>query len=87
MATFGSSLITNGMARMTARYTGISPAILDDLGPGLHLAIHDSDPVIALGSGDIVGAFGGDVLRLGGSGGMMFVPVVLSILFESVSVL
>ena len=37
--------------------------MLDDLGPGLHLAVHDADPVIALGSGDLLGAFGSNSLR------------------------
>jgi hypothetical protein len=72
--------ITEGLATMVSRYTIISPAIVDDLGPGLHLAIHDSDPVIALGSGDIIGAFGGDITRLGRGGDMMFVPLALSLL-------
>ncbi|MCP4344392.1 MAG: hypothetical protein GY795_02575 [Desulfobacterales bacterium] len=60
-------------------YTSISSSILDDLGPSLHLAVHDSDPVFALGSGDIFGAFNanltGDIF--------MFAPVILSMLTRS----
>ena len=36
------------------RWVGVSPAILDDLGPSLHLAIFDADPVINFGSGDLL---------------------------------
>ena len=59
-------------------YAGISPAIFDHLGPGLHLAIQDADPIIALGNADILGglagrAFTGDLM----GGGL---PLVLSML-------
>jgi hypothetical protein len=54
------------------RFGGASPALLDDLGPALHLAVFDADPVIALGSGDAMGAFGGNTLR--GGGDMLFWP-------------
>lgn len=67
------------------RFGGASPAMLDDLGPGFHLAIFDADPVIALGSGDVMGAFGGNVLRAGGDD-MMMVPVILSLLTRPSSI-
>ncbi len=72
--------ITKNVSEMTSRFTRISPAIFDDLGPGLHLAINDSEPVIALGSGDIVGAFGGNLMRMGRASEMMMIPLALSIL-------
>ncbi len=58
-------------------YTGIATSILDDLGPGLHLAIQDADPVIALGSGDILGAFNADIAS---SRLSLLLPMALSIL-------
>lgn len=62
------------------RYTYLNPALLDDLGPGMHLAIHDGDPVIALGSGDILGAFSADTIGNLGRGSTMFIPMAMSIL-------
>ena len=62
------------------RYTHMSSTFLDDLGPGLHLAIHDADPVIALGSGDILGAFGADSVTGFRGGGALMIPVALSLL-------
>jgi len=59
-----------------ARYTGIPPSVFDELGPSLHVALDDADPVISLGSGDLLGAFGGGMW--GGGGGMFWMPVVLS---------
>jgi hypothetical protein len=61
------------------RWIGISPTIVDDLGPSVHVAIFDADPVINLGSGDILGAFGGSGLRAGGAQ-MFMLPVMLSVL-------
>ncbi|MCP4104989.1 MAG: hypothetical protein GY749_05565 [Desulfobacteraceae bacterium] len=60
------------------QHTAVSPSILDDMGPGLHLAVHDADPVIALGSGDILGVFSGRPVFTGDE--LLFAPVILSIL-------
>ncbi len=77
--------IVRDFSGMFRRFGGASPAMLDDLGPGFHLAIFDADPVIALGSGDVMGAFGGNVLR-GSANEMMMVPVVLSLLTRPSSI-
>jgi len=67
--------------KMLSRYIPIHPAIFEDFGPGLHLAVHDADPVIALGSGDLLGIFGSDLdSRAMGMGTMFSLPVILSIL-------
>ena len=68
------------------RYGGASPALLDDLGPSAHLAVFDADPVIALGSGDVMGAFGGNTLRAGGNE-MLMLPVALSLLTRPCTIL
>ena len=60
--------------------------MLDDLGPSVHLAVHDADPVIALGSGDLLGAFGSNSLRSQGAS-MMIIPVVASVLTRPCTVL
>ncbi len=62
------------------KYTSVSSSILDDLGPSLHVAVHDADPVIPLGSGDILGAFNADLM---GGGRFTFAPVFLSVLTRS----
>jgi hypothetical protein len=67
------------------RFGGASPALLDDLGPALHLAVFDADPVIALGSGDAMGAFGGNTLR--GGGDMLFLAPALSLLTRPCTIL
>ncbi len=58
----------------------ISSLLLDDLGPRVHLAIHDSDPIIAAGSGDIFGAFSSSLVSGGRGGMMMYIPMALSVL-------
>ncbi len=63
---------------MIGRHSTIDPALVTDLRPQLHLAIHDADPVIALGSGDLLGAFGGNMVARGSE--MMAVPILLSVL-------
>ncbi len=63
---------------MIGRHSTIDPSLVTDLRPQLHLAIHDADPVIALGSGDLLGAFGGNMVARGSE--MMAVPILLSVL-------
>ena len=70
--------ISEGLHDMFAQYARINPAMLDDLGPGFHLAIHDADPVITLGSGEIFGAFGGNMVARNTE--MMMIPTLLSLL-------
>ena len=41
-------------------FTSVDPAIFDSFGTVIHLAVRDSNPLIALGTGDILGAFGSD---------------------------
>ena len=80
--------IAEGLSEIFMRYGGVNPAVLDDLGPGLHLAIHDADPVIALGSGDLMGALNANLLGAGGHGGeMVFIPMALSVLTRPCSLI
>jgi len=58
------------------RYTRIDSTLLDHLGPTVHVAFMDADPVVALGSGDALGAFG--MLQGGGRSEMLAVPVILA---------
>ncbi|MGD9872973.1 MAG: hypothetical protein AB7T27_01760 [Kiritimatiellia bacterium] len=71
--------ILKGFLPIFSRYTHINPAILDDWGTSLHLAVHDADPVIALGSGDVLGAFG-SFRMMGGRGEMLMIPLMFTLL-------
>ncbi|MBN2685265.1 MAG: hypothetical protein JXR40_08290 [Pontiellaceae bacterium] len=73
------TLVTEGLSEILTQYWDVDSAIMDDLGPSLHLAVNDGDPVIALGSGDILGAFGADGIMMADEE-MFFIPVLLSVL-------
>ncbi|NNE00951.1 MAG: hypothetical protein HKN47_26850, partial [Pirellulaceae bacterium] len=78
--------IAGNFSEFFTRYSGASPAMMDDFGPSVHVAVFDADPIIAMGSGDVFGAFGGDVLR--GSGNqMLMLPVALSMLTRPCSIM
>jgi hypothetical protein len=62
--------LSGSMQEMFSQYTGISPAIFDVMGPGLHLAVQDSDPIITLGTTDLLGALG--TASVGPAAGMNF---------------
>ena len=68
------------------RYSGASSAMMDDFGPSVHVAIFDADPIIAVGSGDIFGAFGANTFANGGSS-MVMAPVLLSVLTRPCSIM
>jgi hypothetical protein len=72
--------ISGSLHDVFSQYTGINPALFDVLGPGLHLAIQDSDPIITLGASDLLGAFGGATLGagLGTNFAMSFAASVLT---------
>jgi len=61
------------------RYTTLDPAAFDKIGPGIHLAVHDADPILTFGAGDALGIFGAPMLA-GGNSEMFLIPVVASIL-------
>ncbi|MCF7975427.1 MAG: hypothetical protein K9N55_16540 [Phycisphaerae bacterium] len=48
---------------------------VDDLGPALHIAIQDADPVLAFGGGDLLGIAG----QMGGMNEMVMIPVIVSL--------
>ena len=65
-----------GVEKELVRRTRLDPAILDHLGPSVHFAVMDADPIISLGSGDVLGAFGGR-MGLGGEE-MVMIPIIVS---------
>lgn len=70
-------------SRTFSEYTGISPEVFDLLGPGLHIAIQDADPIITVGTGDMLGAFGGPMF---GRGMDMMIPFALSVFTRPVKI-
>jgi hypothetical protein len=70
--------ISKGAYELLRGHARMNPAILDDLGPGFHLAVHDGDPVIAVGSGDLLGAFGTGMI--GRDQSTVAIPILLSLL-------
>jgi hypothetical protein len=64
---------------------GRDSALLDQFGPGIHLALADGDPVLSTGSGDLAGIFGGGAMRSNNE--MLFLPAAISLLTRPASVL
>ena len=76
--------IAETFSELFTRYTGTNAAVLDDLGPSMHLAIFDSDPIIALGSGDVFGAFGSSMSGMDTD--MAMIPIALSMFTRPCSI-
>ena len=76
--------ITEGFSELFTRYSGTSAAVLDDLGPSIHLAVFDSDPIIALGSGDVFGSFGSSMIGMDPDA--IMIPIALSMFTRPCSI-
>ena len=70
-----------GFSRMIAdllvEYTSVDPAVFDSVGSGVHMAVQDSTPIVALGGGDLWGAFSKEMLNLEGFDS--FLPMMASL--------
>lgn len=77
--------LSQKLAGALVQYTSINPDIFDSIGSGIHLALQDSTPLVALGSGDIWGALNDDMLRLEGL--ESFLPFLLSLMTQPATVL
>jgi hypothetical protein len=73
------------LAGALVKYTSVDPDVFDSVGSAIHLAVQDSSPIVALGSGDIRGAFSEEVLRMGGMDS--FLPFLLSLLTQPATIL
>jgi hypothetical protein len=73
------------LAGSLMQYTSVNPEIFDSIGSGIHLAVQDSTPIVALGSGDIWGALDKDMLRMEGFDS--FLPFLLSLMTQPATVL
>lgn len=67
-------------ADLLRRYTTVDPVVFDKIGPGVHLAVHDADPIITFGSGDALGVFGAPMMTGGRNMEMVMIPVIASVL-------
>ncbi|HBC88925.1 MAG TPA: hypothetical protein DCZ94_18435 [Lentisphaeria bacterium] len=64
---------------MLSGYAMLNPMIMKNIGPSVHLAIYDADPIITFGGGDALGIFGSQMIG-GGRNQMMFFPMIASVL-------
>ena len=69
--------LSQNLADMLVEYASVDPEIFDSIGSGIHLAVQDSTPIVALGGGDIWGAVSKEMLNLEGFGS--FLPFMASI--------
>ena len=65
---------------MLGNHFYIHPAFFDDLGPAIHLAVHDADPVISLGSADLLGIFNDSRLLNSRRPNTFLIPAALTML-------
>jgi hypothetical protein len=65
-------------SELLRRYTTLDPAAFDKIGPAVHLAVHDADPILTFGAGDALGVFGAPML--GGRSEMLAIPIIASVL-------
>ena len=77
--------LSQNLADMLVEYTSVDPDIFDSIGSGIHLAVQDSTPIVALGGGDIWGAVSKEMLNLEGFDS--FLPFMASIATQPSTVL
>jgi hypothetical protein len=71
--------LTEDMYGDLLRYLPVDTSLFELFGPGVHVAVEDGDPIVSFGSGDILGAFGGRGVGMGGEE-MLAIPVILPLL-------
>ena len=77
--------MSQALAGTLVQYTSVDPEIFDSIGSGIHLAVQDSTPIVALGSGDIWGALDQNMLRMEGFESLL--PFLLSLMTQPATVL
>jgi hypothetical protein len=70
--------IAGGLAHIVENYIGLSPEFYDLLGPGLHIAITDANPVVRVGGRDLGSAISAS---FGGTGRdeFLYAPILLNL--------
>lgn len=77
--------LSQKLASLLMQYTSVDPGIFDSIDSGVHLAVQDATPIVALGSGDVWGALDRDMLRM--QGFESFLPFLLSLVTQPSTVL
>jgi hypothetical protein len=72
--------LSDQLTDLLVEYTSVNPEVFDSIGAGIHLAVRDSTPIVALGGGDIWGALDQEMLRLGGFEALL--PFLLSVVTQ-----
>jgi hypothetical protein len=70
---------SGGLSQIFSQYTGIDSGLFDLLGPGLHVALQDGDPIIVLGNADLLGSFAGPMVS-GDLTNSASIPLLLALL-------
>jgi HEAT repeat protein len=77
--------LSRKLANALVHYTSVNPKIFDSIGSGIHLAVQDSTPIVAFGSGDVWGALSQEMLLMGGFESLL--PFLLSLVTQPSTVL
>ena len=77
--------LSEQLADMLVEYTSIDPQIFSSIGSGIHLAVQDAAPIVALGAGDFWGALDSQMLRMSGFDSLL--PFLLSLATQPAAVL
>jgi len=77
--------LSQDFADLLAEYTSVDPAVFDSVGSGIHLAVQDSTPIVALGGGDIWAAFSKEMLNLEGFDSLL--PIFASLATQPATLL
>ena len=62
-----------------SQFTGLPPEMYDEFGPGVTVALHDTDPILAIGSGDLLGFFKNRVNGGRNNNDMMMISTLVAI--------
>jgi len=77
--------LSQEIADLLVEYTSVDPEVFDSIGSGIHLAVQDSTPIVALGGGDIWGAFSKEMLNLDGFNS--FLPLMASLATQPATIM
>jgi hypothetical protein len=72
--------LSDELTDLLVEYTSVNPEVFDSIGAGIHLAVRDSTPIVAIGGGDVWGALDQEMLRLGGFEALL--PFLLSVVTQ-----
>jgi HEAT repeat protein len=77
--------VSQQIADLLVEYTSVDPEVFDSFGSGIHLAVQDSTPIVALGGGDVWAAFSKEMLNLEGFASLL--PIIASLATQPATLL